>query len=139
MNLAPKVYLVYDIKDLEYVTELERLLPPDFVKLIEKDDEAIDRFKKSPVEDIHDYLHKKIEAADLLLFILGKNTHNNQWSIREAEVALALKKPIVGIKIPIGYPGGLPILLKKRNIEIVPWTQRKLHPAIERALQTSVA
>lgn len=82
-------------------------------------------------EKIRAYLRPKIGDCNILALLLGDTTHGGPVVHYECEVALSKDKPIFAIRIP-ETTGGLPKILKNREIEIVEWEINEIQSAIDR-------
>lgn len=81
--------------------------------------------------EIKRHLRPLIQQADILILLLGKNTHARRWVNYEIDVAESTKIPIVAVKLPLEYLGGLPKKLKDK-VEIIPWDPSSIQSAIDR-------
>ena len=84
-----------------------------------------------PKKIIKNALRPLIRQADLMILLLGKNTHSRKWVKYEIDVALKIKIPIFAVRLPIENPGGLPPILKGK-VDIVEYNVRKIQSAIDR-------
>ncbi len=80
---------------------------------------------------IKSHLRPLIQQADILIILLGKNTHARRWVDYEIDVAESTKIPIVAVTLPIDNPGGLPKKLKDR-VEVVSWDPSSIQSVIDR-------
>ncbi len=69
-------------------------------------------------QKIREHLRPIINECQILALILGETTHSGPVVKYECELALSQKKDIFAIRIP-GTTGGLPKILKDKNIKII--------------------
>ncbi|MFX0139042.1 MAG: TIR domain-containing protein [Candidatus Hodarchaeota archaeon] len=81
--------------------------------------------------EIKNHLRPLIKQADVLVLLVGQNTHSRRWVDYEIDVAENYKIPIFATELPVSNRGGLPARLKNR-VEIVPWNSRQIQSAIDR-------
>jgi len=79
--------------------------------------------------DIKNYLKEKIEKADIIVILIGNNTHSRKWVDYEIAVAKNLNIPIIGVRIPGSY-GNLNFDLKF----IAEWNVKDIQSNIGQAL-----
>lgn len=82
-------------------------------------------------EAIRIYIREMLNESDLMLCLIGNDSHNSRWIDYELNVATSKQKPIIGVKIP-DTTGAGPELFLKRNLPIVEWNTRRIQSAIDR-------
>ncbi len=71
-----------------------------------------------------------MKKCSALVILLGENTHNGTWVLHEINIALSRRIPIFAVRIP-NTRGGLPLMLKKKRVNIVEWDPLQIKNQID--------
>lgn len=82
-----------------------------------------------PENDWKSYIKDLMEDSDIVICLIGQNTHNASGVKYEIEVAQSWDLDIIPVRIPTTN-GGLPPLL--RNLEIIDYNVRLINEVISR-------
>lgn len=80
--------------------------------------------------DLRQQLYNQIQQANAVIVIAGMYVPHSTWIEEEIEMAVALEKPIIGVKL--WGKERLPKLVREEADEIVGWQQRSIVNAIAR-------
>lgn len=126
------VFLSYKWEDKKYADDLKSYLrnPNNMYRHIpftERED-----YREKGGNYVRNYLKDIINDCAAMLCLIGRNTHSSPWVSYELDVATSQRKKIVPIRIP-NTTGGLPKLIKDRDINIVEWNSRLINDALSRS------
>ncbi len=66
------------------------------------------------------YIREKMQPSDIIIVLIGDDSHNSKWIDYEMDLATTWQKPIFGVRIN-GTRGNGPTLFVQRNLEILDW------------------
>jgi hypothetical protein len=78
-------------------------------------------------------VHPLIEGSDLLVLLIGRETHLARGAIWEVECARELSMPIFGVQIKIDAPGCVPDCM--RGIPVVSWRFEEIGEQLDRSYE----
>jgi len=126
-----KVYPSFSSEDYDYLQGFLGMIgnpnnPISGIPLVEREN-----LENASENEIKQHLRPLIQQADIIVLLIGKNTHSRKWVKYEIDVALSEKIPIFAVKLPVPSRGGLPPLVKGK-IELIDWDSRLIQSAIDR-------
>ncbi|PTX61649.1 TIR-like protein DUF1863 [Kordia periserrulae] len=105
------IFVSYVYEDIKYLNKIKRWeskgLLPGYTIVAEKEDN-----RTSGKKAVKEYLKPLINKANIVLVLIGDNTHNHNWITWEVEVANSLHKDIACMRIP-NTTGSKPQILNK--------------------------
>ncbi len=120
MRLLKKIFISYKYEDNAEKNGIEGALRNpnnsiDALSVSERND-----LRSQGENAVKNYLRERIRKSDVVVCLIGQDTHNSQMVQWELEVATSLGKRIVPVQIR-GTSGGPPKLIRDRNISIIGW------------------
>ena len=124
-----KVFLSYKWEDKKHANDLKSYLrnPNNkyrHIPLTERKD-----YRRKGENYVRNYLKNIIKDCEAMLCLVGRNTHSSPWVAYELDVATSQSKTILPIRIP-NTTGGLPKLIKQRNIKILEWNSKVINDSL---------
>ena len=94
-----KIFISYYYKDDKHLKRLLNAWSKNKTFPFEFDDVSADvSLETQTDEELEEELTDRIEAADIVLVLIGSKTHKRQWVSYEIKEAVRLSKPIVAVK-----------------------------------------
>ena len=128
-----KIFLSYKWEDLDYVNGIDGLLNNPNNEYSYITDREREDLRHKGEKDVKNYLKKKIKNNNLILCLIGQNTHNATGVKYEIEVAKSLKKKIIAVRIP-ETTGGMPYTMRKWKVPLIEWNSKAINNAIRTPL-----
>nr|QEE16833.1 hypothetical protein DSAG12_02663 [Candidatus Prometheoarchaeum syntrophicum] len=79
---------------------------------------------------VKNYIKEKIIESDLMICLIGNDSHNSTYVDYEMDVATSKQIPIIGVRIP-NTSGGGPNLFIKRELLLLDWNTSNIAQEIE--------
>jgi hypothetical protein len=79
---------------------------------------------------VKNHIKQLIDNCDVLICLIGNDSHNSPWVDYEIAVATSKQIPIIGVRIPETSGSG-PNLFVKREISICEWNTDQIAEEIE--------
>ncbi|MBA7578101.1 hypothetical protein ES708_19957 [subsurface metagenome] len=79
---------------------------------------------------VKNYIKEKIDESNLMICLIGNDSHNSNWIDYELDVATSKQIPIIGVRIE-GTSGAGPNLFIKRELPILDWNTSIIAKKIE--------
>ncbi len=79
---------------------------------------------------VKDYIIEMIKQCDIVLVLIGDDSHNRKWIDYELQVATSNQKTIKGVRIPETSGAG-PKLFRKRKLPLLRWDADEIALAIK--------
>ena len=80
---------------------------------------------------IEEYIKGMITQADLVICLIGDNSHNRPWLEKEVELATSMDKAMFGVQIE-GTSGGPPEKFRERDLTVVEWNINEMNNEVNR-------
>ncbi len=112
------VFISYDFSDKAFMGEIKKWLEESGISVIVVDEKNLEPESDRQAEI---RIKQQIHDSDILLILVGNNTHNRPWVDCEVKIARSIPKPAYWIRLPnrTGGPpkevAGLPPLQYDRN------------------------
>jgi len=105
------IFISYKYENRKNLNDLKSFMlnpQPNFghYPIMERDD-----VREQGKEEIKKYLRPLLKKAEILICLVGKDTHSSPWVKYEINVAKSQKKPVIPVRIP-GTSGGIPASIK---------------------------
>lgn len=123
------IFISYKWEDRVYANGIDGLLNNPNNKFSYTTDREREDLRYKGEKQVKNYLRNKIKKCDLIICLIGQNTHNAIGVKYEIEVAKSLNKRIVAVRIP-ETTGGIPFMMKKWNVSLIEWNPKAIKDAI---------
>jgi len=80
---------------------------------------------------IKDHIKNMLDKSDVVICLIGNDSHNSKWIDYEIEVATSKKIPILGVRIP-NTNGNGPYLFRNRNLPLLNWNVKEIKREIDK-------
>ena len=123
--MLEKIFISFRESDRQYREGFEGLLqnPNSSLKAIPiSSREDVRHQGESAVKN---YIKKMLAESDIMICLIGNDSHNSNWIDYEMDVATSKNIPIIGVRIPNTYGSG-PLLFKKRDLPIINWNVNEI-------------
>jgi hypothetical protein len=80
---------------------------------------------------IEDHINEMIEQCDIVLVLIGDDSHDRKWIEYEMQVATSKQKKIKGVRIPETTGGG-PKLYRERKLPLLEWDANEIAKEIKK-------
>jgi len=118
--------------------ESERELREGFEGMIQNPTSPLRAYPVSSREDVRNRGEKTIKKeikglmkqSDIVVFLIGNDSHNSKWIDYEALLTLNWNYPYIVVRLP-NTSGGLPNPLKNQEFEEIEHNPRKIQSAID--------
>ena len=74
---------------------------------------------------VKDHIKKLLNESDVVICLIGNDSHNSKWIDYEIEAAISKQIPIIGVRIPNTHGPG-PYLFRKRNLVLLNWNVNEI-------------
>ena len=117
--------------------EINRAHRDGFIGMMENPNNSFSYTPEYSEEDIRykgeqavkNYIKEKMGLCNLVICLIGNDSHNSPWIDYEMDVAISQQKPIIPVRIP-NTSGGLPP--KIRYLPIIEWDSKEIQQQIYR-------
>ena len=132
--MRPKIYPCFSSEDIDHLHGLIGMIKNKNNVLSGIPIQEQENLEGNPPEVVKVHLRPKIKQSDIMVLLLGKNTHSRRWVRYEIEVAQSFRIPIFAVRIPESNIGGLPSILKGK-VSVVNWNIREIQSMIDRLVK----
>jgi len=80
---------------------------------------------------VKNYIKEMLDESDIMICLIGDDSHNSKWIDYEVDVAISKNIPIIGVRVPNTYGSG-PILFKKRDLPLINWNVNEIKREINK-------
>jgi len=129
--MLEKIFISFRESDRQYREGFEGLLqnPNSSLKAIPISSREDVRHQGEAAVKI--YIKKMLDESDIIICLIGNDSHNSKWIDYEINVATSKNIPIIMVRIPNTYGSG-PLLFKKRNLPLVNWNINEIKREIKK-------
>ena len=124
-----KAFVSYNYENRELAHNVNTLLPLNIIEAL------IIHVNSNTKSLIDKEIRISIKESNIVVFIIGNNSHNSPWINREAELAISMNKPILCIRYP-ETTGSTPQKLVK--CDILDWDANTVHISIKNMIRDLV-
>jgi hypothetical protein len=131
--MSRRIFISYNYADKSLVNQIKDFFQPAGGLCQGKAISVIPPVDKLTDDDIDQLLKDTIETCDIVLFVIGDNSHNRPWVDREVEIAQSLNRLRCAVQLP-DTDGGLPQGLKRESLKPMQWSQKELCAVLNKYL-----
>ena len=121
------IFRVGDTDQVEAFSSLAKEADPhlDFIDFALKV-----HFKTENAEYVRHCICRRIETCSVVILFIGKTTHDCEWVDWEVRESLAMKKPLIAVRLNDEPSLRVPKVLKEHRIKPLPWIEDEIHRII---------
>ncbi|MFL5384503.1 MAG: toll/interleukin-1 receptor domain-containing protein [Longimicrobiaceae bacterium] len=131
--MSRRIFISYNYADKALVHQIKDFFQPEGGLCQGKAISIIPPVGQLSTEEIDRLVLETIRSCDIVLFVIGDNSHNRPWVDREVELAQSLARPRGAVQLP-GTNGGLPKGLEKEGLKPLRWDHAELCAALNNFL-----
>lgn len=105
-GISMRVFLSYVYEDVAYVKQIQDWATSGQLGGVQIVTESED-VRQYGSEAVYAYLRQKMRQSDLILVLVGQDTHNRKWVDSEIHYFVSAGRPILATRVP-NTTGGVP-------------------------------
>jgi len=113
-----RIFISYCERDKDYREGFEGLLQNPNSRLRAIPISSREDKRSEGKEAVDNYIKKMIKESDIVICLIGDDSHNRPWLEREIELAISMNKKIIGVQIK-DKKGAPPSLFIEHNFPLV--------------------
>jgi hypothetical protein len=125
------VFISYNYADKGLVHQIKDFFQPDGGLCQGKAVFVIPAVERLTEAEIDQLVKETMRSCEIVLFVIGDNSHNRPWVDREVELAQSLGRPRGAVQLP-DTSGGLPQGLAREGVMPLKWSQKELCEALNK-------